>query len=127
MQSDFESAPQTDSASRQKKVAEIISAVLPRFNPRTALSEKISKGFLIFCIGSFCYLGGYLIGENFRTLNYSEKVILSGMIEHTAKAQNHSEEEIKRHLIATLGTDKIKNIRAYQWKEALMVLGQYIE
>lgn len=116
-----------ETAARQKRISEIVSAIIPRLSKNNGRLEKWGIGAGLLCIGLACYLGGYLIGENMRQLNYSEKVILSSLVDHTAAIQNVPKEKITAHLCEQLKTTKIKYIRAYQWKEALTILGQYVD
>lgn len=112
---------------RQKKISAIIEDVLPRIMRSDEKESPAQKATYIIAIFLACYLGGYLAGENLRTLNYSEKVLLSTLIAHTAKMQHISEEKVEETLCHELGANKIKNIRAYQWPEALKILGEYVE
>lgn len=116
-----------ETTARQRRISEIVSAIIPRLSKNNSQVEKWCVGLGILSIGLACYLGGYLIGENMRHLNYSEKVILSSLVDHTASIQNVPRDKITERLCAQLKTTKIKYIRAYQWKEALTMLGQYID
>jgi hypothetical protein len=123
--SDFDSAD-THFGSRQQRIADVMQAILPGLDAhkkkqRSAHRFAVVLAFLLF------FAGGYAIGECFRPLTYSEKVIVQALIDHTAAQQKKPAAEVTAILLHHLGEPRVRDIKSHQFNSALMVLGQYIE
>jgi hypothetical protein len=113
-------------SSRQQKIDDIVHAILPHF-PRRDGSAPWYKALLVGT-AVLCFITtGYMLAMNNRHISYSEKMTLQILIEHSARKQNITIQAVTRDLIRELMVDKVRNIRAYQWNQAIRLLNHYMD
>lgn len=123
---DFPGIDLNSSATRQQRITDMMMAVLPGIDARKRKQTAMHASLIVMALALF-FMGGYSIGDYFRPLTYSEKMIVQALIEHTAMQQNKSPQEITRNLLTHLGAYKVKDIKSHQLADALAMLGQYID
>jgi hypothetical protein len=111
---------------RQKRIEDIMQTILPGLDAHRKRRQMTHHLYIGLALILF-FVGGYTIGESFRPLSYSEKMIVQKLIDHTAAEQKKSVAEITANLVKQLRVDKVKEIKSHQLNDALMVLGQYID
>jgi hypothetical protein len=114
-------------SSRQEQIAALIRNALPNNDNRLGFVKSPLHIVAVMCLFLGIAIGGFQYGETIRPLNFSEASILQSMIDYTAAKQNKDAADVKALLLATLRAERLSAIKAYQWKEALNFLSQYME
>jgi len=118
--------PEYAALGRQQRIADIMQSILPGIDAQKARKKWLGR-LTLACAFAVIFACGYQIGEVFRPLNYSEKMIVQALIVHTAKEQKKPVEAITANLLQHMHVSKVKYIKSHQLNDALMVLGQYID
>ena len=113
-------------SSRQKKITDIVQAILPHL-PRRSGHSSLHKTALIGGMILCAALSGYMLCNNYRPISYSEKMTLQVLIEYSAQQKKTTIQAVTRDLIQHLTVDKVRNIRAYQWAKAIDLLNNYLD
>lgn len=103
---------------RRQRITDLALGLLPCIED-CQRKKRMANMIVTVSIVVYALLGGYVFNELNRTINYSEFITLSSVIESSARQKSVPVETLTHAMLSHFQVDALQNLKARYWHDAL--------